>query len=67
MGLTHGMNLEVDYDIKGADKARFWDNKQFTKYLYANRQFPVIWSGGGSIQSFPKGSGSYERWPPLSN
>ena len=42
MDLTQGKNLEVDYNIEGEDKACLWDNKQFTKYLYANRQFRVI-------------------------
>ena len=64
MDSSHGMNQEVDYDIEGDDKTRFWDNKQFTKYLYSNRPFPLIWSGGGSIQGLPKGRRSYEKWSP---
>ena len=63
MNLTYGMNLEVDYNIEGEDKARFWDIKQYTKYLYASRSFPLVLSGGASIQGLPKGRKSYERWP----
>ena len=31
-----------DNDIGGNSKAKFWDNKQFTQYLYSNRPFPVM-------------------------
>ena len=53
--LARGSAHEVDYPVAGDDKARFWDNKQFTKHLYSNRPFPPLWSGGGSIQALPKG------------
>ena len=42
MDLSHGMSHKVSYNIEGDDKAKVWDNKQFTKCLYANRPFPLL-------------------------
>ena len=55
MVLSRGPAHEVDYDIDGDDKERFWDNQQFTQHLYSNSPFPPLWSGGGTIQPLPKG------------
>ena len=46
---------DTDVSMEGDDKSLFRDNQQFTQYLYSNRPFPPLWSGGGSIQTLPKG------------
>lgn len=51
MDLCRGLAHEVDYDIEGVNKTNFWDNKQLTQYLYANRPFPLMWNSGGIIQN----------------
>lgn len=40
----------MDNDIEGDDKSTFWDNKQFTQYLYADRSSPEMWIPGGMIE-----------------
>ena len=44
---SRGSAHEVDYNIGGDDKERFWGNPRFTQYLYSNRSFPLLWIGEG--------------------
>ena len=52
MDTSSGRQIDVPID-----KAAFWDNEQFTQYLYSNRPFPIVWSSGGTVQKITEFEG----------